>query len=123
VKCLVTFQALFPPQPSLGTEDSLLSEWDIDCRTRSSRITDQLLSKGSLISDEDIHELDWTPDAFKHQTLYSFNCDYSRSLGLSEAIVFRILGVFIDLMNMGGLWYSIPYVHAKIHWSVCMWCN
>jgi hypothetical protein len=66
VKCLVTFQALSPPQPSLGTEDSLLSEWDIDCRTRSSRITDQLLSKGSLISDEDIRELDWTPDAFKH---------------------------------------------------------
>jgi hypothetical protein len=66
VKCLVTFQALAPPQPSLGTEDSPLSEWDIDCRTRSSRITDQLLSKGSLISDEDIPELDWTPDAFKH---------------------------------------------------------
>jgi hypothetical protein len=66
VKCLMTFQALSPPQPSLGTEDSPLSEWDIDCRTRSSRITDQLLSKGSLISDEDIRELDWTPDAFKH---------------------------------------------------------
>jgi hypothetical protein len=66
VKCLVTFQALSPPQPSLGTEDSLLSEWDIDCRTRSFRIIDQLLSKGSLTSDEDIRELDWTPDAFKH---------------------------------------------------------
>jgi hypothetical protein len=62
----MTFQALSPPQPSLGTEDSPLSEWDIDCRTRSSRITDQLFSKGSLISDEDIRELDWTPDAFKH---------------------------------------------------------
>jgi hypothetical protein len=55
--------------------------------------------------------------------LYSLSWDYSRSLGLSEAIVFRILGVFIDSMNMGGLWYSVPYVYVKIHWSVCMWCN
>jgi hypothetical protein len=35
-------------------------------------------------------------------TLYSFSWEYSRSLGLSEAIVFHILGVFIDSMNMGG---------------------
>jgi hypothetical protein len=60
---------------------------------------------------------------YLHKTLYLFSWDYSRSLGLSEAIVFHILGVFIDSMNMGGLWDSVPYVHVKIHWSVCMWCN
>jgi hypothetical protein len=49
------------------------------------------------------------------QTLYSFSWDYSRSLGLSEAILFHILGVFIDSMNMGGLRYSVPYVRVKIH--------
>jgi hypothetical protein len=54
VKCLVTFQALSTPPPSFGTEDSPLSEWDIDCCMRSSRITDELLSMGSLILDEDI---------------------------------------------------------------------
>jgi hypothetical protein len=36
------------------------------------------------------------------KTLYSFSWDYSISPGLSEAIVFHILGVFIDSMNMGG---------------------
>jgi hypothetical protein len=40
---------------------------------------------------------------YLHKTLYLFSWDYSRSLGLSEAIVFHILGVFIDSMNMGGL--------------------
>jgi hypothetical protein len=55
------------------------------------------------------------------RTLYSFSWDYSRSLGLSEAIVFHILGVFTDLMNMGGLQYFVPYVHVKI--SMYMWCN
>jgi hypothetical protein len=39
----------------------------------------------------------------ENETLYSFSWDYSRSLGLSEAIVLHILGVFIDSMNMGGL--------------------
>jgi hypothetical protein len=57
----------------------------------------------------------------EYLTLYLFSWDYSRSLGLSEAIVFHILGVFIDSMNMGGLRYFVPYVHVKI--SVYMWCN
>jgi hypothetical protein len=51
----------------------------------------------------------------EYETLYSFSWDYSGSLGLFEAMIFHILGVFIDLMNMGGLWYSLPYVHVKLH--------
>jgi hypothetical protein len=51
----------------------------------------------------------------KLSTLYSFSWDYSGSLGLFEAIIFHILGVFIDSMNMGGLWYFVPYVHVTIY--------